>query len=313
MKISMLREEYYDFFAELDPFFFLERAQLPGYLCLGAVMEGEPFDKPAALMVLRASEDALIVEWLFVKGEYRMQAVGRDMMGHAFRLAREGGLEKLCLYVNKEYGRSEVCLFEKSFLDEYNFTLEQKLGGEWLTDVESILALPGYEDAEDILPETQPLGSLKSTERSAFLQEMAKNDKAVMLFPSDDSDIGFDPELSRISHSGGKITGAILYLDIQSSLYVCGMLARNKTELQALVWSSVSAAAKKYGADKQLRIICYTEQYKQQLKDLLPDEAVQNELFTASVEEYFATLSEVKALKEDMPVISEVILPGKVT
>ena len=62
----------------------------PDMILVGVVDETDEGAVPAALMILCGGKDkTAILEWLFVKEEYRGRGIGEDLMMQAFALAKE--------------------------------------------------------------------------------------------------------------------------------------------------------------------------------------------------------------------------------
>lgn len=167
MKTAILLEEHFDYFAELDPFELLDRALSPDRVCLGTVIEGKDggYDIPAALMILRMTEEKAIVEWIFVRPELRMHGIGSDLMAHAFKVALAAGYDKLYLSREKSPDWKDICQYEDSFLEEYSFENEEELTGEQteFIDTEPIkmsMVSASVDDYYDALEAFEPVEGL---------------------------------------------------------------------------------------------------------------------------------------------------------
>ena len=128
MKTSILLDVHYDYFSELDPYGFLEKEDAKDRVCLGTVIEQKDGgdDIPAALMILKMEEQKTIVEWLFVRPEFRYHGLGASLMAHAFKSAEASGMDKLYLKIDKLPGRNRICLYKDDFFKEYSFKEEEE-------------------------------------------------------------------------------------------------------------------------------------------------------------------------------------------
>ena len=120
-----LSEQYLDLFAHLDPYNFLEYGKSKDRVCLGTVLKGEgkELDKPVGLLICRPTKDGLVVEWIFVEGDFRMQGVGARLMKCVFEEAKKRGIEKVYAYLSICDKRDKICPGESRFMEEYNMKM----------------------------------------------------------------------------------------------------------------------------------------------------------------------------------------------
>ncbi len=120
-----LSDEYLDLFAHLDPYSFLEYGKLSDRVCLGTVQKGdkEKKDRPVALLICRLAKRALVVEWIFVEGDFRLQGCGARLMRCVFEEAKLRGFEKVYAYLAIGNKREKICPGEERFMEEYNLKM----------------------------------------------------------------------------------------------------------------------------------------------------------------------------------------------
>ena len=120
-----LGENYLDLFAHLDPYNFLEYGKLKDRVCLGTVLKGEgkDMDKPVGLLICRLTGSALVTEWIFVEGAYRMQGIGAQLMKCVFEEAKKRGIDKVYSYLALGNKRDKICPGEVRLMEEYNLKM----------------------------------------------------------------------------------------------------------------------------------------------------------------------------------------------
>ena len=84
MKICKLKKEDRNYFLNMDPLMMLRRADFPNRFVLGAFRmdESTGTDIPAGLLIGCMEEERLIVEWLCVAAEQRLNGVGEIGRAH---------------------------------------------------------------------------------------------------------------------------------------------------------------------------------------------------------------------------------------
>ncbi len=106
-------------------------------------------------MVLHMMDKKMIVEWIYVRPEFRNQGLGSSLMAHAFKAAETAGCERLYLSTDASKDRPVVCKYEEDFRKEYNFDKGVDLPGEWCSDISICSA--SVEDYYDAIDSFEPL------------------------------------------------------------------------------------------------------------------------------------------------------------
>ena len=302
MKITELRKDHRDFFADMDPLMFLERAELPDRECLAAFITEEDDesakgkDIPAGLLIYRKTKESLMIEWVCVRAEYRYDGVGSELVDKVFNIAQENGMDTVEIYLNGEFGRDEICPGEEDYIDDFLFSGEKELFGEWLIETRTLLksAVCSEPDPKDF--ECKCLKDIAPSQLNSDLKALVSREDFNALY--DMSEYGFGPidrETGFISYMGNKPSGVILTVMSGETLYVTGFLASRKSEAGMLARYAIKAAGKKYGGSQEVRIIKYTEDYTDiieavaaGLKGVKP---VKNTVYSADVKKHIETVN----------------------
>ncbi len=304
MKIAEIQKEDWDLFADMDPLEYLERAELPDRICLGAFLENEDTgaDDPAGLMILRKTDDSLTVEWVCVRAHQRYRGVGSSLMDHAYEMADEMGFKKLQIYMNSDYGRDEICPGEEDFLEEFNIEKTEELYGEWTaeTRVLSKLDLMKNEDAPGVI--CKSLKEVGAKSANEFLGKLYDNEDAVLLYDPKKGGAGIlDEDTCVFSVKEGRITGAVLTQMCGETLFVVGFTAATKKEALMLLKHFIKKAGSTYGQTQEIRVIQYTDLYLEVTEDLLHADKIENRIYISDVEKHFMAVE--KFVPEDFDIL----------
>ena len=292
MKIAVLVPEHRNLFADMDPFFFLERGDFPNRICVGAVEEkaGKEADDPAGLMILKLGETTVTLEWIFVKGEYRMKGIGTALMEYAFSFAQDMGAAHLALYLSQNRERTLLCPYESEFLNEYSFIPVSVLSGEWSTDIGSLIKHPAIGVGADKNKATVPVSELKGRRFDALKEYVSGQPATDFLYNREFIVDLSDKDVSRVVLSNVGISGAIFVQESGQSLYVTGLCSSARLDELALLHGALLSAKKKYGADKRIVVLECGEKYKGMLKGLFAGEPVRSCFYEATVKDYMNNL-----------------------
>ena len=273
MKIGWLKKNQRHFFVDMDPFLMLERLDIPGYFALAASKTDAAGaqELPAGLLLAVMKADRLVIEWIYVRKEFRMRGIGDGLMQAAFTVARQNGIRQVSAYVNEEWGRELVCPNEGLFLDAYGFTEKQPLAGERLTSIREL---------SEQLPRTNvtasrgimvPLQQLTRTQEEDALASLCALPQAQMLYPPVKGKALLDDELSVLLKSRGEVCGGLLIQCIARTRYelIGGKLTQTKEQVLYPVYlcaetddeaymlfdAALQAAVKKYSKDTEVHIL----------------------------------------------------------
>ena len=302
MKITELRKEHRDFFADMDPLMFLERTEFPDRVCLVAFIGEEDDEKakgkdiPAGLLIYRKAKECLMIEWVCVRAQYRYDGVGSELVDKVFGIAQEKGMDTVEIYLNGEYGREEICPGEEDYIDDFLFGGEKKLFGEWLIETRNLLKSAVCSETDPKEFQCRCLKDIAPSQLNSDLKTLVSKEEFNALY--DMSEYGFGPidrETGFISYMGNKPSGAILTVMSGETLYVTGFIASRKSEASMLARYAIKAAGKKYGGSQEVRIIKYTEDYTDiieavaaGLKGVKP---VRNTVYSADVKKHIETVA----------------------
>lgn len=306
MKIGILMKEQRELFVDMDPFWMMERLELPGYFAMAATEfdEEENSELPAGLMIGEILSDKLIIEWIYVQNEFRNRGIAAQLLDAAFTIARKNNLPTVCAYLSEEWGRELVCPSEEVFLEAYGFGNRSSLAGEWLTNLRALSEQEYFQQSTENLPIVTPLQQLISSQARTALDALAGKEDAVMLCPINGQQALFDEELSFLLSSKGEIKGGILVkclsrnrnevregkvvlLAKEKVLYPVLLCASSESEQQALLSAALQAAMKKYAKDTEVHILLRDDRLDPFLKKLRLDDAIPCSMLSANVEEYF--------------------------
>lgn len=296
MKLTRLTDEYLDFFAAMDPLYFLERAALPGHICIGATVEDEAGEKdiPAGLMILDMNE-GVTVEWICVAPERRKEGIGGALMRQAFEMAADAGESCLYLYTNEDYDRGQVTAGEEDFLEEYDFEKEEDYPGEWVLNVlmlsDRTKAFKGGS--------TLALEEVDSAARREINTYMLNNKKAAVLCAPQGERLPADPDISRVMYEGKQIKGVLLARHTGGTVFVTGFMAGDKSTGKALIADTLKAVKAKYGSKQQIRVIKRTKKHLELLIELSEDGPIAAHRYSADVENYFTEPEDFMLVDEE--------------
>ncbi|MCR5402609.1 MAG: GNAT family N-acetyltransferase [Butyrivibrio sp.] len=292
MRTAIIIEEHFDFFADLDPFGYLDRAEFPDRVCIGSVAEGKDGgeDIPAGLMILHIMDEKVIVEWIYVRPEFRMHGIGSELMAYAFKAAQASGFERLYLSRDKVPGREDICLYEDDFLSEYSFENEENFSGEWTQVIKDLLDNPLLGEAATKHKKTKPLSSLDDQKLLEFKELIIEKGDHGFLYEPAYTDEFADRDVSRVIIDGGRITGGILVQYSGDDLYITGIYSEDRMDSIALCHGALMAAKEKYGEEKSVHILKYDDAYLELLTGLLGDECLKESICSASVDDYYEVL-----------------------
>lgn len=292
------------YFQQMDPLMYLERLDIPGYFALGAIIEDEKnrIDKPVGLMICLAVSDGLVIEWLGISEDYRLQGFGEEMLVKAFEIANENGLENLYAYFCGEYGRELVCDRDETYFRERLFAKEKKLSGEWLTDLRTLERLPYMNKKVDVLHKAIPLSTMNANEVRNALSILDEKEEGAKVYSVKGKRQILDLDLSLVMYDGDRVCAGLLVQCINSTydeyvneqienikrqtLYPVYFWCEAKEDEKNLLYCSLLIALRKYKKDTPVRIMFREVQKNNLLNDIMPYQHVSSKFLVADVAEY---------------------------
>ena len=185
MKTVLVREADKEYYNDMLPAELMFLLGDPDMILLGVVDETEKGAVPAALMILSAaSEKQPVLEWLYVKEEYRGRGIGEDLMLQAFELAKQGrtGVLYAKLRLTKESpkkgkkdrdGFSAELYGQRDWLDSFGFYWDESQDNEWMFFVADMIdAKPEIFDKKN--SNIKSFGALSKTIRGKFIKRIAE-------------------------------------------------------------------------------------------------------------------------------------------
>ena len=301
MNISCLTREQRDFCVDMDPFQMMDWLEFPGTYALAATERNQTTgeDRPAGLMICSVNNQSLIIDWLCVSANYRMQGVGEQLLLKAFEMAKNAGFQTVKAYMNEEYGRDIVCHGQEQYFKERLFEQEQVLAGEWLTDLRTLETHPFFkqnhhkEKLSHKMLSFRKLPVAKIRESIACL--VASQEAAVLYDMSNGIGNCYDPDLSFVLMDGERICGALVVQCIVQStqyagtdtgetvLYPVLFDSGSEQDVYVLLLEAMRTALTKYPPDTQVRVVLTNDRYERLCTYLMPRRRTANKLLIADV------------------------------
>ncbi len=287
MEILKLSESQLSNVSHLDPFGVSGCLSLPGAFALTAVntVEGEEgTDHPAGLLVGRIVRDTLRVEWLLVEIESRLQGIGLSLLEAAFQSAKAAGAKEVEARFFEEADRSAVCAGGKDFLTANGFSPEKECGGMaslCLKEIAECDYFKGYRPAVNMVS----FGSFPVRERVEILKELSSRPSFAALCPLTE-EWRIDPDISICLPAAKGMAAALLVGACGEKLCVLGACCEDSTLAEALFFTALDKAIRKFGGEKEVYIEIDRSDWEWAL-DLLPSSKVfDGSILCADVSEY---------------------------
>lgn len=304
MRIARLAKAQRGLVLDLDPLMLLDRLEFPDTFALIAVETDAVTQEnlPAGLLIASLREQEMMIEWLYVAPERRMQGIGEQLLIAAFECAQNMGVVHLCAYLNQEYGRGLVCAGEERYLREHLFYEERLLGGEWICDIR-MLAMQNRLREKTVLSENirslRELGITKSMEAIADLQRM---EACEMLYEVDAKKRYYDPELSYVLTDAAQVRAGMLIQCVERLVpqingarivrtkehvyYPVLFCAQDAQDAQAILSAALRTAVAQCDHSAQVRVILKSSRYAELMNRILPGQRIDNKYLIASVDDY---------------------------
>ncbi len=304
MRITRLERDQRGFVLDLDPLMMLDRLEFPNAFALLAIESDAQTkdDLPAGLLIASVQAELLVIDWLYVAAAHRMQGIGEQLLVAAFEYAAQKGIVRLGAYINDEYGRSDICAGQEHFFRERLFREKQPLGGEWLTDLQTLAMQPGLRTKAQTTAQTGTFRNLSVTQAGDVIAQLLRMEQCDTLYPMRAQERYFDPDASVVLSDQGKLCGGLLIQCVvrdtprikggmivrsrENILYPVLCCAPSDADARVLAAEALKAAALKYGTDTQVHVILKSDRYAGVMDDAWNRMRVNNRLLTARVEDY---------------------------
>lgn len=286
---------------DMDPFQMMGWLEFPGTYALAATDQKQTTgeDIPAGLLICSVSGQSLIIDWLCVSVNYRMQGVGEQLLLKAVEMAKNAGFQTIKAYINEEYGRELICHGQEQYFKERLFEQERKLAGEWFTDLRTLAAHPFFRHNQ----QTRKSGSSIISFRKLTTQKIrdgiaalaAMHETAVLYDMSHGIGSCYDPDLSYFLMDGEQICGALVVQCItqytqysesatgENVLYPVLFDSGSEQDVYVLLWEAMQTALKKYTMDTEVRVVLTNDRYERLCTYLMPERWIPNKLLIANV------------------------------
>lgn len=292
MKLYRLDKSGEAIFQDLDPLMMLPRGNFGYSVSIGAFEKDETTgcDVPAGLMVFTRRIDTLLIEWLYVAPQFRCKGIACELIEYALRFAIKDGIRKIGAYFYDDPLRKELCPNEKDFFKDKGFTDSGKCGGEWFTDVKTILAnLEESDDTEDINIISMKTMSVKRAR--SCIEELISDPYTAKLYSIEGliesfegTLVQYDEDLSFVVvDKNEKTVGGIFFENESDTLYPVCFNAHNEKTATKLMTTAMRAASKKYGQDMPVWIILYVDKYLGVMDRLIPIGKATSSIMTVDV------------------------------
>ena len=305
MRITRLERDQRGFVLDLDPLMMMDRLEFPGAFALLAIESDEQTKDqlPAGLLIATAHEDLLVIDWLCVSAERRMQGIGEQLLVAAFEHAAKNDFVRIGVYMNDEYGRSDICAGEERFFRERLFREKQPLGGEWMIDIQALAMQLGLGNSMQETMKTVFFRRLSVSQANGAVTKLLRMDSCTTLYPIHAKERYYDPDLSVLLFDQEKnlIGGLLIQCVMRNTprvkvgeivrtrehvLYLVLCCAPSDDEVRVMATAALKAALMKFKTAAQVHVILKDDRYAGVLEEVLGRLRVNNWLLTAQVEDY---------------------------
>ena len=267
MKTIELHGEYLERFLRMDPFGQACVLGLRGSFALGTTMEQEDgTDKPAALVIVSEEDDRLVINWLYVRPEYRGLSLGSRLMQLVFEEAVARGVSEVCARITDEFEESGVDWNTDSFFVN-----------EVFKDLEVVLSEIRFtmKDLARILDDEAELNEEAASDKSVLpIGVISEKDKQIIIEKLNDNfdvqlsaEAGFlfsagDENMSFVMVKDGEVRGAIFTRKTGNTWYIYSLVAKEPSDAERLIRTAMY-----HGEDyaKMTDVICIQPQRKESI------------------------------------------------
>lgn len=270
MKIIAIDEEDIEIFKKFDPLFMLARTSVSNRFLLGGLINDGEYDEPVALMICVQMKDSIIVEWLYVEEEYRMQGLGNELFEYLVELAADNGIKRIESYFVETNPRRQITPNDERYFMDHGLINTRNLVGEWITDVKTLMEMPAFENRKDNR-NLVPLNMMSKGKKEQIINKLINTPGTSFIYGYDEDYLSFEDDLSYILiDESENVYGALLSDKRVNLIIPVAMLATDNNDAVDMAQAALMAARDKYGKDIQVCIQLAKESTRDKLKGVLP-------------------------------------------
>ena len=109
-------------FKDMDPFEVGVSIEKKMPIAWGIFKSDNDQSEPVGLLLAEAVEKELIIRWLFVIPKFRARSYGEALLSKCFHFAEKRRLERISVYLDKDYAKSRVCRGAREYFRAHLFT-----------------------------------------------------------------------------------------------------------------------------------------------------------------------------------------------
>ena len=272
MKTLAITEKWIDRFRALDPFGILDLLGLPGSFALGATEKKDGYDVPAGLVVVSASEDQLVIEWMFTVPEFRGFGIGSELMMLVFEEAKARGLSEVSARISEEYLWDIEFWDPEAFFSNDIFMREESGISEWDTSMfklsGALLQNAKENEAAASDPQLFALKDLSKKERAEAAEALKENYRTRIPEDFESFLSCADEELSFFLGRAEKCRAALLTGKSGETRYPFFLASKDDKDTEKLARAALYAAEDVCSTHEKIRIRCERPATEQLLKKL---------------------------------------------
>ena len=267
MEIKLVEKKDFDKLSALDPFGRMYLNYLPGHYCLGACeKDEEDNDLFVGTMFFTLSDEAVVIDWLFVEESMRRRGIGEGFLKLAYEMALKKEKADIMASVfsvervEKEYPGAIDYLDEHYFGEPDNST--------------SVLSF-SLEETEKIL-EKLPIGTKEGIKTAALKdldgekrKKLYKDRGLDRLYKMEPGGNEAEPACSVVCVKDGVIEGALLVNEAGKELAVTGFMGKDQEVIISLLESFFTACDKKgYPENTVVNMTFHTEKQRKYMEGI---------------------------------------------
>ena len=251
MKLRVIRTREMEICSKLDPYGILERAFLPGYICVGLFLNDEDAT-PSGVLLFAEALGKFYLEWLYVAPESRGLGLGEALLAGLYKIALYKGYKDIYAVIPYYGTRERLCPYDKAYLLDRFFDKEIAVAPEWNGRLMPVVRRPVFQESvingdkwgESKGYEIKSFSMLTTAERLSVLEEIEKSPGAELLHSLKSVSRSFARDLSLCTFKKDKLTGAVILEYAGDGIYMTGFMAVVEEQVVWLLTRALQEAAK---------------------------------------------------------------------